>query len=282
MNRDKLTLLFGLTLVFLCSLIIQSSVRGTFGAKTDVVVWIFDVGQGDAIFIDSPNGQVLIDGGPNEAILEKIGAVMPPWDRTIEYLINTHPHADHVTGLNHILERYSVEHMFYSGQEYGTKTYQEFLRIIDDIGRIPHFLSEIDLSDRAKMTLLYPIDVEEHPENPNDGSLVYLLEAVGVQFLFTGDIGTSQELAIMPYLGDINVLKVGHQGSNTSSSSAFLEHIDPEISVISVGENNYGHPHTAVLERLDEIETEIYRTDLHGDIRLRVKNGRVDIDFFSL
>lgn len=282
MNRQRLQLIFGLMIVLVTSLCIHASVRGMLFTKADAIIWIFDVGQGDAIFIDSPEGQVLIDGGPNEAILEKIGAVMPPWDRTIEYLINTHPHADHVTGLNYILDRYRIEHILYSGQEYHTETYAEFIEAIDKKAFVPQFQSQIDLGDRSQMTLLYPIEAEKKPENPNDGSLVYLLEAAGIQFLLTGDIGTSEELAIVPYLDDVDVLKVGHQGSNTSSSKAFLEHINPEISVISVGNNSYGHPHEAVLDRLDAIQTEIYRTDIHGDIRLRVRGGELDVALFTL
>ena len=233
-----------------------------------VTVWVFDVGQGDAIFVQGPEQQVLIDGGPNEAILEELNAVMPFWDRHIDYLINTHPHADHVTGLVHVLDHYEVSRVYTSGQRHSTNIYEHFLQEVND--EVIMAGDVIDLGSGARLHFLWPDELLDGKRlnDPNAGSLVALLTYRGKSMLLTGDIGVKEEAELLDDLGDIDVLKVGHQGSDTSSSRDFLDAITPEYAIISVGENDYGHPDSVVMDRIQQFGAELFRTDTDGSIKV--------------
>lgn len=274
-----------LVFLILVSVGIQTTVAGTgFDQQDRVVVWVFDVGQGDAIFIDAPDAQILIDGGPGDEILEKLSAVMPFWDRHIDLIINTHPHADHVTGLNYVLERYVVDDVWVSGQEYGTETFAYFEELIEAKEYIIAAGEEIEVGTGANVTVLWPPDTleGERLDDPNGGSVVLELNVAGHRVLLTGDIGVDEEFELLEDLHDVDVLKVGHQGSKTSSSMAFLTKVDPEISVISVGENDYGHPHRNVLDRITSIGSTILRTDRDGDVRITLDQEGVRVVLFDL
>lgn len=242
-----------------------------------LIVWFFDVGQGDAIFIETPTGvQWLIDGGPDDTVLGKLGSVMPFWDRHLDAVLLTHPHADHVTGLMHVLDRYEVDRVFTTGVEYDNHVYGEFLRQIS--AERGQYITEpitLTLEEGVTFTILTPLRSLRgaRVEDVNDASIVGLLEYGDTSVLLTGDIGNQAELDLIPYLKPTDVLKVGHQGSRFSSANAFLSALRPRIGVISVGENDYGHPHPDTLDRLQAFGATILRTDLHGDIRLISEGG---------
>lgn len=235
----------------------------------EVSIWVFDVGQGDSIFVDA-NVQVLIDGGPTDTVIEKLSIVMPFWDRSIDLIVNTHPHADHLTGLISVLRRYQIGEVWVSGQEYETSFSDAFNDSIDALSVMMTAGHSIELDQNVVIKVVWPITNLEgiHLDDPNDGSIVLLIECFETRILLTGDIGIEEELLIMDQIGDIDVLKVAHQGSATSSHIEFLEVTRPEVAIISVGENDYGHPHESVLNRFDQIGTQVYRTDLHGDVRI--------------
>ncbi|MBT3231043.1 MBL fold metallo-hydrolase [Candidatus Uhrbacteria bacterium] len=235
----------------------------------NVSIWVFDVGQGDAIFIDADQN-ILIDGGPSDVIIEKLSMVLPFWDRSIDYIVNTHPHADHLTGLIDVLNRYLIGEVWVSGQNYETSFHDAFSTSSEDLSSIIVAGHSVELSHDVVATVLWPMSSLDgvRLDDPNDGSIVMLVECFETRMLLTGDIGTNQELAIMERAGDINILKVGHQGGSTSSHIDFLNTIDPEVAIIAVGENDYGHPHAEVIDRLNQVDAEIYRTDLHGDVRI--------------
>lgn len=244
-----------------------------------LIVWFFDVGQGDAIFIESPTGhQVLIDGGPNNAVLEKLSAVMPFWDRTIDDVILTHPHADHIDGLVDVVDRYTVSRMYQTEISFYTPLRPEFEKRlsydeqrIDVVGPI-----EIDLGGGAVLQIIYPNTsfVGGKVDDPNETSVVALLTYGDTSVLLTGDATEDNEPDLMQALDQtIDVLKVGHHGSAYSSTMPFLQAVRPRYAVISCGVNNdYGHPAPSTIERLRAIGSTIFRTDLQGDIRL-VSNG---------
>lgn len=235
----------------------------------------FDVNQGDSIFIEAPNGnQVLIDGGPDSTILEKLGKELPFYDRSIDLLILTHPEADHISGLLEVLKRYKIGTILYTGIFRETQEYQEWLRLIEK-ENIPILIVQagevVRLGENLNLYILYPFEnlSGQKIKDTNDTSVIARLVYGNNSFLFTGDIGFSTENKLLN-AGihiDSDVLKVGHHGSKYSTSKEFLELIGPEIAIVQAGEENqYGHPSEEVLERLDNIR--IFVTGKDGDIEI--------------
>jgi len=245
-----------------------------------------NVGQGDATFMVSPqNHQILIDGGPDSTTLEKLAKEMPFWDRTIDLIILTHPEKDHLTGLIEVLKRYKIENILWTGVVRDTSEYREWLNLIEKEGaqiKIAKAGQKIKLSplnpDKSiYFDILLPFaDVSgQEIKNSNDTSIVTKLVFKNTAFLFTGDISSNgEEKLISANLRlESDVLKVSHHGSKYSTSENFLENVLPEIAVIQVGENSYGHPTPEVLERLEKFGIKVLRTDLNGDIKI-ISNGK--------
>ncbi|OHA08315.1 MAG: hypothetical protein A3A44_02400 [Candidatus Sungbacteria bacterium RIFCSPLOWO2_01_FULL_60_25] len=241
---------------------------------------VFDVGQGDAIFIDAGNGnQALIDGGPDGAVLAKIGGVMPFWDRTIELVALTHPHADHLDGLIPVLERYDIGMVVESGVNHSIPEYDTWHTLIRERG-IPLHIAKagerIRLSPDAALEALAPLrDFTGTSAPVHDAMVVLRLVNRNAAALLTGDAEDEVEREMLRSGASVaaDVLKVGHHGSKTSTSDAFLEAVRPNIAVISVGaKNRYGHPFQLVLDRLGRAGVRILRTDRDGDV-VFVSNG---------
>ena len=243
-------------------------------------VIFFDVGQGDAIFIETPQRhQILIDGGPDSKILEKLGKEMPFWDRTIDLIILTHPEKDHLFGLLEVLKRYQVENILWTGVQRETPEAEEWEKLIKE-EKAKIFLSKagqkIIFSRKEAenfMDIIHPFEDLKGREvkDSNNTSIVSRLVFGNNSFLFTGDIEKEVEerLAEQNIFLDSDILKVAHHGSFTSSSENFIERVSPEIAVISAGKKNqYGHPHREVLERLEKFGIKILRTDQMGNIRI--------------
>jgi len=234
-------------------------------------VWFFDVGQGDAIFIETPNGQqILVDGGPNNSILQKLSSVMWPWDHTIDAIVVTHPDADHITGLVSVLERYQVKTVYETGVRGGTTMIQAFDRAIVEEQSQNNFVREGQSYnwDGVQVFVRWPTEeAVKIQKDRNNTSIVLELVYGDTSILLTGDAEETIEEEVGFSVGDIDVLKVGHHGSKTSTSVQFLKAISPEVAVIPVGaDNSYGHPHPIILERLKQVGASILRTDLDGDI----------------
>lgn len=278
-----LAILF-LAAVFVWSIIWQnnfSSISGNL-IQGKLKVIFFDVGQGSATFIESPNkNQVLIDGGPGSQILEKLGAELLFFDRTIDAIILTHPDADHLNGLVDVLRKYEVEQVIEPCLDDSSGAYQEWLKIIIDkkIKRVcGQFGQRIKLSKDAFIDILYPFNnlVEAKVSNTNSASLVMALRYYNNSILLTGDAEKATEYQLINSDIDLQtqVLQIGHHGSKSSSGEEFLSVVNPEIVVIQVGVNNrYGHPHQEVLEKIKAIGAEIFRTDLDGDIEFLCDNA---------
>ena len=250
--------------------------------------YALDVGQGDAIFIETPRkAQVLIDGGPDMKVLGQLSAVMPFYDRSIDLLVLTHPQEDHMFGLVEVLKRYRVDKVLMTGANYPTGTYKEFKRVIEE-KKIPVIIvragQKINLGGDGVIDILYPnenLSSVDFPGDVNDSSIAALLRFGEKKFLTMGDAGIKEELDIINSgQADIDVLKVSHHGSRFSTSALFLEKTTPGIALISAGaRNSYGHPHGDTLERLGNIP--VYRTDTQGRIavitdgeKLIVKTGK--------
>ena len=269
-------------LIFLfCANIFAWSVAYDLNQVQTLQVSFFDVGQGDSIFIETPYGyQVLIDGGPTDIVLEKLGGVMNFWDKFIDVVVLTHPDHDHIAGLIEVLKKYEVGLVLWNGSLKETGESDEWKRLLQK-----EFIeSKIIFSGHKISTpmvafdVLYPFENLEDVEmkNANNGSIVFSVVFGDTSFLLTGDIEYSVEKEIIKK-GDLvnsNVLKIAHHGSKTSSFEEFIEIVNPSIAVISVGENNsYNHPHPTVLELLDKYDISILRTDLVGDIKI-VSDGK--------
>ena len=240
-------------------------------SSSNLEVVFFDVGQGDSIFIETPSGfQVLIDGGPDLTVLEKLGEEMSFYDRTIDLLILTHPDRDHLFGLLEVLKRYEIKNILWTGIVKDTAEWKEWKRLIGEEGAniiIAEAGQEIILSENIYLSILYPFESLEGQETKytNDTSIVAELVFNNVSFLFTGDISKKIEKQLST---DSDVLKIAHHGSKTSTSLEFLEIVSPELAVISVGENSWGHPNPEVLSNLEEFGIDILITKELGDIKI--------------
>lgn len=258
------------------------------GAESpQLTVNFYDVGQGDAIHIRAKDGfDVLIDGGPDGRIVEKLGRNMPFWDKTIDLMMITHPHADHLVGQISVLERFEVKRVLTTGVLHTT---DEYLMWLDKI-RSKNLSMEIVQAGMnyevgsGRLEILWPIEnfsgkrvVEKgigEGGGLNDTSIVARLIFGKTSFLFMGDAGAevekellSSHFTVHSSQLTVDVLKVGHHGSKYSSSKDFIKEVAPKYAVIQVGKkNDFGHPHFQTLWRLSKAGAKILRNDKNGDI----------------
>lgn len=250
-----------------------------------MTVWVFDVGQGDSVFIDAPEMQILVDGGRGDAVREKLSAVLPPWDRSIDMMFVTHPHADHVEGLNAVLEMYDVDTVVTSGVQYGEVPALAFDVLVGDDVVIASQGMSWDLGNGARLDVVWPAVPMNGAvvDNVHEGNVVTLLTYGNTTVLLTGDAEQEQEEGFVSALPHVDVLKVGHHGSDTSTSPALVNIVSPDYAVISVGaENSYGHPTRLVVDRLLRAGAAVLRTDQDGDIRIRSTGGEPEVARISL
>ena len=222
----------------------------------------FDVGQGDSIFIETMDKkQILIDGGPDLSILEKIGLEMPFYDRYIDLIILSHPEADHLNGLIEVIKRYEIGAIITTGVIRDTEQYKQWIETIEE-KNIPIYIAEadgeIDFGNNIKLDILYPFENLKGKilSDSNNSSIVAKLIYNNFETLFTGDIEKSIENKLISAGLNLksDVLKVAHHGSKTSSSEEFLNAVNALLAIIPVGKDNkYGHPHQEVLDRLIDI-----------------------------
>lgn len=251
-----------------------------------LLVEFFDVGQGDASFVETPDHrQILIDGGPDNSVLAKIGRVLPFYDRTIDILIITHPDSDHLAGAVKIAKNYNIGLILTNGRDCATKLCAEFDKIVKE-KKIKVIAAKtgqkIDFGDNIKMDIFLPENAPGAAGKGEDNnfSVISRLAYGADSFLFMGDAEAKEELEILNSWPDLaaEVLKVGHHGSKNSTNQLFLEKLKPKFSIISVGDKNkYGHPTAEVLEKLEKIGSEIFRTDLRGDIKIETFGNGVMI-----
>jgi len=244
----------------------------------DLEVYYFDVGQGDSIFIRTPSGKdVLIDGGPDNKVLERIGETIPFWDKKIDLVFLTHAHDDHIAGLYDVLKNYNIGKVLKSDMlvEPENEKYLDSIAKSRDVAEEDLISGEkIILENDVYIDVIYPPSVDENIENINDSSLVLILNYSGKKFMLTGDATSEVESKIINQDLKSDFLKVGHHGSRYSSSEKFLEKVQPVLSIISVGEgNSFGHPTQDTLNRLVNIGSKILRTDKNGTIKIDVKNN---------
>jgi len=248
-------------------------------------VVICNVGQGDAIFIRAPGGSdILIDGGPDDSVLACLGRHMPFWDKTLEIMILTHSHADHLTGLIDVAKRYAV--LVFGAEKIAnpSNSYKELIKQLEQNHTQQKFLYQDDkfiTKDGVNLKTLWPtqewVDQNALPggnSNENGLSVIEMLSYKNFKALFTGDAQASDIGKIESRLGVIDLLKVPHHGSKTGLTEEVLGILNPKIAVISAGaKNKYGHPTAFILNLLKSKDIKTLRTDEAGDIEI-ISNGK--------
>lgn len=237
-------------------------------------VYFLDVGQGDAIFIESPSkGRVLIDGGRNRQVLSELGGILPFSDRRIDVVVATHPDSDHIGGLPEVVARYDVgvfiEPGVTSGEGLNNELHARLQAKDIEVARARRGMV-LNFGDGVKLTILFPNqDVSWWPNN--DASVVSKLSYGERSFILTGDATARTESIILnlgPEILDADVLQAGHHGSRTSTSLSFAQAVSPEYAVISAGRgNSYGHPHAEVLSNLATVGAAVLGTYDLGTIK---------------
>jgi competence protein ComEC len=260
----------------------------TFNDKKLHIV-ICDVGQGDAILIRTPSGSdILIDGGPDSSVLSCLSRHLPFWDRTIEIMILTHPHADHLTGLIDVLKRYRV--LSFGTEKIGSATdaYGELIKQLEQNLTKLRFLYQGDrfvIKDGVVLSVLWPTHewinqnvLNKTNSDENGLSVIDLLSYKNFKALFTGDAQASDVARIDLIAGEISLLKVPHHGSKTGLTAEILDILNPKIAAISVGKNNkYGHPTPLILDLLKNLNIKTLRTDQIGDIEIISDGNNISI-----
>jgi competence protein ComEC len=241
-------------------------------------VFFFDVGQGDSELIKSPGGQnILIDGGPDKTVMSRLSEALPVYDRTIDLMILTHPHDDHVAGLVDVIKNYNVKKILYTGVSHNAPNYLAWLKAVKD-KKIPLTIidhaQQIKLDNETFLEILYPRIslLGRDVKFLNNSSIVARLEYKNFSTLFMGDAENPVEDELIGAYVSIKakVIKIGHHGSDTSSGEKFIKAVSPQTAVIEAGVNNqFGLPSLRTIKRLERENVKVYRTDLNGTIIIK-------------
>lgn len=239
--------------------------------QEELKVYFLDVGQADSILIINKDKSMLIDAGNNEDGELVVNFIKDKGISKLDYIIGTHPHEDHIGGLDNVIDNFDIGNIFMPKVQTNTKTFEDVLDSIQNKNlkvTSPNKGDTFNVGD-AKCEIVNDSIINE--KKLNLSSIIIKLTFGNNQFLFTGDAEKENEKQLN--LSKIDVLKVGHHGSNTSSSIDFLSQIKPDYAIIMVGENNsYKLPKKEIIDRLKNIESQIYRTDENGTIEI-ISNG---------
>lgn len=246
-----------------------------------LVVDMLDVGQGDAILVRAEGRAVLVDAGPDDGITAQLDTLGV---RRLDLAVGTHPHADHIGGMDAVLNTLDVRFYMDNGMPHSTGTYASVMAAVEgrrvryvapEVGRRIALGSEVSLTVLAPPAPLFA----DTRSDLNSNSVILLVEHGSVRMLLMGDAEEPTEAWLAAQgLPDIDVLKVSHHGSEHSSVPGFLAAADPEVALISCGANNkYGHPDAPALSRLAAVGATVYRTDTQGQVRVLSDGTRVEV-----
>ena len=255
------------------------------GQGTLKVVFL-DVGQGESILIQAPNGQtMLVDGGRTIEMADRV--ILPQlraWGAPqVDVLVVTHPDADHISGLVGVLEKFPVALVALTGDQHATQIYERLLLDIRDknVKALQVRTGTVIPFDPAvKLEVLGPDEALVNQDNTNDGSIVIKLTHGQSSFLLTGDAEFAENLSILRRGADVRstVLKLGHHGSSTSTDENWLRAVQPQLGIISAGKDNpYGHPHAEVIRALNKLGIPTIRTDEHGTITVTSDGSQLQV-----
>lgn len=253
--------------------VVPTPVAGGTGTTNGTIeVHFLDVGQGDSILVRNGDRYMLVDGGPIDEGQTVASYLRSQGIKTIDVLVSTHPHADHIGGLLTVLKEFPVNVVYDSGQPHTTQTYEEYLTLIDQKNirfKVPERDDAIDLGPGVTVQVISPPPGGIGGDDLNENSVVLKITHGSVSFLLASDAGFEAEDIMLDSGYDLRsqVLKVGHHGSKSSSGKAFLKAVDPQVSVIEVGAgNSYNHPAQATLDNLEAVGSTVYRTDRDGNV----------------
>lgn len=276
--------------ILLVLLILAFSSAQSAGVQDGLLkIYFFDVGQGDAIFIQAPNGsQVLVDGGPDAAVIERLQEVMPLSDRSLDAVVVSHPHSDHLAGLIDVLGAYEVGTVLEAKEEYDSATFREWRAAVQKEGsaQVEAAVGKVlELGGGLTLTVVYPAESFQQKmlKEVHEANVTVLVKYQELEVLLTGDMESDAEQMLITAGApiDVDVLKIGHHGSKTSTSAAFLSATTPQVAIISVGaKNRYGHPAPSTTSRLENFGIKYYRTDINGTVRLISDGERYVIESY--
>lgn len=279
MRKNKIALFFLIVLIL--------SLFSLNTTAKNLKLHFIDVGQGDSILIEIPEGQkILVDGGDRaDSITNKIINYLKAQNiKKLDYIISTHPHADHIGGLAAIIDNFEVKNVLDSGKIHTSKTYENYLTKIDqkNISFSTPREGDILKIGKGEINFLHP-DSKLDSYSLNNSSLVFVLKFNKQKFLFTGDIERKVELELLQENKNlkIDLIKVPHHGSKSSSYPKWINQLQPKLAIIQVGAaNNYGHPAPKVINHYQKLGAAVYRNDLNGNIVVTAdgKNYSVKVD----
>lgn len=251
----------------------------SFSQRAEAV--FFDVGQGDSFILKTPKGKlILVDGGPDWSTLFGLGWYLPWRQRTIDFLILSHGHDDHLSALPEIAKRYQINHVFLPASLQGAAV-EELLLVLKKQGTKIIYSQEqicLELETDCYLCIFPPSSEFLKSSDENDISLAISFSCGGLSLAATGDAGVKREGSLLDsgFIQEVQIFKAAHHGSASANSLEFLRTLSPEIMIFSVGENNiYGHPSPEVINRAKTEGIEIRRTDQQGDILFYSNNSKI-------
>lgn len=250
-------------------------------------IWVLDVGQGESVLVREPSGKkLLFDGGPNDTVLAQIGEILPPWDRHIDVVVLSHPHADHIRGLISVLDRYTIGELWTSGTTAATKDFAAWTEKIQE-KKIKTRVVQAGLEEpwgQAELEVHHPLITMagKQPSETHDGTVVVRVEYQAQALLLTGDLEEEHELAMLQSCQQpkctlaSQIMQIPHHGSAYGLAPEFLAAVHPQIALIPVGKDNkFKHPRPEILEKLKKAQVIILRTDTQRQLHLFFQNSAI-------
>lgn len=266
-------------LISLLVMLYNNEINATYSKKinSNLEVYFLDVGQADSILIKNNKDVMLIDAGNNEdgELISNYINSMGITD--FKYVIGTHPHEDHIGGLDNIINNFNIDNIYIPDAITTTKTFIEVLDALEKknmMYEVPNIGDKISFGEATLEVIYTGTDTSDL----NNTSIILRLDFGQVSFLFMGDATCKTEELILNKNIDIDILKVGHHGSRYSTTDDFLNKVSPKYAIISVGKNNsYNHPHDETLKKLNNKNSKVYRTDTNGTILLTTDGININI-----